>query len=150
MTRGVELATIDLPDFGRPTVEPTLPAAIYEARIAAVRGRMAEAGMDALLVYADREHAANLAYLTGYDPRFEEALLVIVPDRPPALMVGNEGHGYAAISPLELEIILFQVDPRDITIYAGVLVALGITGLAASLIPAGRASRIDPIIALRS
>ena len=34
-----------------------------------------ERGFDRLLViYADREHSANLAWLTGFDPRFEEAL----------------------------------------------------------------------------
>ncbi len=29
------------------------------------------------MVYADREHFANLAYLTGFDPRFEESLLIV-------------------------------------------------------------------------
>ena len=55
----------------------------------------APAGLDAFVVYGDREHAANIAYLTGYDPRFEEALLVLVPGRKPKLLVGNEGWGYA-------------------------------------------------------
>ena len=31
-------------------------------------------GYDRLVVYADREHSANLAWLTGFDPRFEEAI----------------------------------------------------------------------------
>ena len=104
----VELARIDLPDFGAPAIEPAIPRATYEARIASARARAAAAGLDALIVYADREHAANLAYLTGYDPRFEEALLVLVADRPPILLVGNEGRGYAGIAPVELDIVLFQ------------------------------------------
>lgn len=33
--------------------------------------RASAEGYDALLVYVDREHFANLAYLTGFDPRFE-------------------------------------------------------------------------------
>ena len=44
---------------------------------------------DRLVVYADREHSANLSFLTGFDPRFEEALLVIGPDDPPAILVGQ-------------------------------------------------------------
>jgi hypothetical protein len=32
------------------------------------------------MVYADREHFANMAYLTGFDPRFEEALLILTQD----------------------------------------------------------------------
>ena len=39
------------------------------------------AGYDRLVVYADREHSANLSFLTGFDPRFEEALLVVGTDR---------------------------------------------------------------------
>ena len=87
MTNRVELAEIKLPEFGLPSVQPAIPLATYEARIDAALTRAAEAGYDALLVYGDREHFANLAYLTGYDPRFEEALLILIPGEdayPPA------------------------------------------------------------------
>lgn len=104
----VELAEIDFPEFGLPHTEPIIPAATFEARIAAARRRAAEAGYDALLVYADREHFANLAYLTGFDPRFEEALLILLPDGPPTLLVGNECLAYTAISPLRLRRVLYQ------------------------------------------
>lgn len=49
-----------------------------------------------MIFYGDREHFSNIEYLTGYDPRFEEALLII--DRvtqQPMLIVGNEGWDYA-------------------------------------------------------
>jgi hypothetical protein len=39
---------------------------------------------DRFVVYADREHSASLAYLTGSDPRFEEALSAPVPPPPGA------------------------------------------------------------------
>src|SRR5262249_18497692 len=98
--RAIELAEIALPEFGLPRVEPIIPAATYEARVAAARQRAAAAGHEALLVYADREHFANLAYLTGFDPRFEEALLILLPEGSPTLLVGNECLAYTAISPL--------------------------------------------------
>ena len=104
----VELAEITLPEFGLPREEPTIPAATYEDRIAAARRRAADAGYDVLIVYADREHFANLAYLTGFDPRFEEALLILTQDRTPTLLVGNEDMVYTAISPVQLQPILFQ------------------------------------------
>ena len=104
----IELAEIVLPEFGLPNEEPTIPAATYEARIAAARQRASDAGYDVLMVYADREHFANLAYLTGFDPRFEEALLILTQDSPPTLLVGNEDMAYTAISPIELRPILFQ------------------------------------------
>ncbi|HEY6539903.1 MAG TPA: aminopeptidase P family N-terminal domain-containing protein, partial [Ktedonobacteraceae bacterium] len=80
----------------------------YEARLAATRQRMDSAGYDALIVYADREHFANLAYLTGFDPRFEEALLILAPQGVPTLLVGNEDVAYTAISPLRLQVMLYQ------------------------------------------
>ena len=79
----VSLKTVSLPEFGEPTVMPLVSRATYEARIEALLARGAKAGFDAFVVYGDREHAANVAYLSGYDPRFEETLLVIVPGKQP-------------------------------------------------------------------
>lgn len=53
-----------------------------------------------LAVYADREHFANLAWLTHFDPRFEEALLLVGAEGAPLLLTGNECMAYARISPL--------------------------------------------------
>jgi Xaa-Pro aminopeptidase len=108
VTAGVELADIGLPDFGLPAVEPSLPPATYQARLAKAAEAVAGTGLDALVVYADREHFANLSYLTGFDPRFEEALLVLAPGRAPTLLVGNEGVAYAAVVPDEVEVVLCQ------------------------------------------
>ena len=107
-TAGVELAEIGLPDFGLPAIEPSVPEATYRARLASAADAAASAGLDALLIYADREHFANLSYLTGFDPRFEEALLILVPGRPPTLLVGNEGVSYAAVVPEGVDVIRYQ------------------------------------------
>jgi hypothetical protein len=104
----VELAEIGMPDFGLPAVEPSVPTATYQARLASAVDAAADAGLDALLVYADREHFANLSYLTRFDPRFEEALLILVPGRAPALLVGNEGVSYAAVVPAGIDVIRYQ------------------------------------------
>jgi Xaa-Pro aminopeptidase len=131
---GVELAEIGLPDFGLPEVEPSLPQAAYQGRLAAAADSAGTAGLDALVVYADREHFANLSYLTGFDPRFEEALLLLVPGRAPALLVGNEGLAYAAVVPPEVEVILCQSlslvnQPRSESKTLGqILASSGLTG----------------------
>jgi putative ABC transport system permease protein len=44
---------------------------------------------------------------------------------------------------------LFEIQPHDPRVYAGVLLVLATTGLAAAFVPARRASRVDPLIALR-
>ena len=87
------------PDFGPAAVPPALSLAECTARIAALRAAMARRGLAAMVVYGDREHAANLLWLTGFDPRFEEALLVVTPSAM-VLMLGNECLPYAQVSPL--------------------------------------------------
>jgi putative ABC transport system permease protein len=44
---------------------------------------------------------------------------------------------------------LFEVQPHDPRVYAGALLVLATTGLAAAFGPARRASSVDPLIALR-
>lgn len=106
------LLDIEWPDFGGGELPPSAGAAELVGRIERVRGRMEERGLSHLVVYADREHFANLAYLTGFDPRFEEALLVLGRDRSPLLLVGNECVGRLTVSPLhetgELRSELYQ------------------------------------------
>lgn len=114
----VGLKSVILPEFGEPTLMPTLPRATYEARIATLLDRASAARLDAIVVYGDREHSANIAFLSGYDPRFEEALLVVVPGRTPSLLIGNEGWGYAELCDGPYERVLYQTfslpsQPRD-------------------------------------
>jgi predicted permease len=52
----------------------------------------------------------------------------------------------AASSPLR--IVLYYVDPRDPAVFAGVVITLAISGLAASFLPARRVTTIDPAVAL--
>jgi ABC-type antimicrobial peptide transport system permease subunit len=45
---------------------------------------------------------------------------------------------------------LFEVQPHEPGVYAGALLMLAMTGLAAAFTPARRASSVDPLIALRA
>jgi hypothetical protein len=121
--RPVGLRDVGLPDFGMPERIPEIPPKIYERRLAELKNRSEKAGYDYVVVYADREHSANLAYLTGFDPRFEEALLVVGPESRPTVLVGNECVGMAEIAPLDMEVRLVpmlslpgQPDPVGVTL----------------------------------
>ncbi|HEX9727208.1 MAG TPA: ABC transporter permease [Gemmatimonadales bacterium] len=59
------------------------------------------------------------------------------------------GLGIAALLSRGLRIVLFQVEPWDPIMFISVAVTLLAVGLLASFIPARRAARIDPVVALR-
>jgi hypothetical protein len=96
---------VPLPDFGDIEERPEIPVTTYEARCARA---YAAAGTDWLVVYGDREHYANLTYLTGFDPRFEEAILLLGAGDRRILLVGNEGMAYASLLTFPLEAVLCQ------------------------------------------
>ncbi len=48
-----------------------------------------------------------------------------------------------------LALVMFDVEPRDPAVFGAVLLTIVFVGLIASLIPALRATRVDPIVALR-
>lgn len=97
------LAYRPMPAFVTTTAPAALPAALYEARIDALK---AAAGCDWVVVYGDREHVADLTFLTNFDVRFEEAILVIGAKH--AFIVGNEGVGYVSMFGPQLEVHLSQ------------------------------------------
>lgn len=88
------------PQFGLAQRPDPVTAAELEARLKALRAAMASQALTHIVVYADREHFANIAYLTNFDPRFEEAILILGESGTPLLVVGNECEGYLGVSPL--------------------------------------------------
>jgi hypothetical protein len=103
----IKLIEGKLPDFGVPAEQPDLPRSLYDARFAAFRAAVRNAGLDVAVIYADREHSANLTYLTGFDPRFEEALLIVAQGRTPLFLAGPENHGLAAAANIDAKVVLY-------------------------------------------
>ena len=93
------LTRLEWPDFGTPSLPAPPTLADYRARLAALRAAGLARGLGALVIYGDREHAANLHWTTGFDPRFEEAVLIVTPSDA-LLLAGNECLPYTGISPL--------------------------------------------------
>ena len=97
----IRLEEIGLPELLLPEEQPIVPASEYERRLSGLRERV---DAEAIVVYADREHFANIAFLTGLDPRFEEALLVLGDGRP-ALILGTETTALASLVPIEIDVL---------------------------------------------
>lgn len=104
----MRLRRISVPEFGAANVYPVLSSAEYEDRLARLAERMGEEKLDCLVVFGDREHSANIAYLTGYDPRFEDALFVTDCQGNRVLVVGNEGLGYIPAQRPRYDVACFQ------------------------------------------
>ncbi len=109
---------VSLPEFGFAGPEPMLSPAHYLQRHDDLLRRMVDHKLDAMVIYGDREHVANISWATGYDPRFEEALYIVVPNRKPLLLAGNEGYPYAELAQGHFERELWQQlslmgQPRD-------------------------------------
>jgi hypothetical protein len=66
----IALRDVAVPGFGVPLEAPRIPATTYKNRC---RKAYARAESDWLVVYADREHLANIASLSGYDPRTDRS-----------------------------------------------------------------------------
>jgi Xaa-Pro aminopeptidase len=109
MTRSgdIRLTAIQLPDFGVPAKRPELSPGLYAQRFDRFRKRLREAGFTSAVVYADREHAANISYLTGFDPRFEEALMLVAEGHDPVILTGPENQGTAKRSAIAVDVKLY-------------------------------------------
>ncbi len=104
----IEITLKELPHFEVEEIPPVISAAEYESRLTRVREKMQDRNLTHLVIYADREYFSNVEFFTGFDPRFEEALLIIEKEDLPTLVAGNEGLWYAEACPLELKKELYQ------------------------------------------
>jgi len=87
----IELRNVPMPGFDIPVERPEISPEEFDARCNAL---FEAVGLDWVAVYGDREHVGNLIWLTGYDPRFEEALLLLGRHGRRVLLVGIEGLFY--------------------------------------------------------
>lgn len=94
------LKEMEYPEYSIPDKVAPADAGAIRNRLGMCCTRMEERGFSFLIVYGDREHFANIHYLSGFDPRFEEALLIVAPGKDPLILVGNEGEGHLGVSSL--------------------------------------------------
>lgn len=86
----IEYAFLTPPTVEIPCMPEPLSDAVYARRLDKLCAAMQAEGFDAVLIYADREHGGNFGYMTGFEPRFEEACLIVHVDGRACVMLGNE------------------------------------------------------------
>ncbi|MBP1042732.1 aminopeptidase P family N-terminal domain-containing protein [Vagococcus sp. BWB3-3] len=86
----VEMSLVPEPQVFSNVDQVALSDETMAKRLKKVLKGMADNQLELIVVYADKEHGANFEYLTGFIPRFEEALLVLKADGQAYLLLGNE------------------------------------------------------------
>ncbi|MBI2193764.1 MAG: M24 family metallopeptidase [Planctomycetes bacterium] len=102
---GIRYGPVAEPNLELPRGYPALPAEAFRSRLERLERVLAREQAGAVVVYGDREHFANLSWLTGIEPRFEEAIAVFTAGRPPAVLLGNECLGLAEWTPAPVRAI---------------------------------------------
>jgi ABC-type antimicrobial peptide transport system permease subunit len=136
-------------------VDTTLTSQRFSALVlglfAAVALALASVGIYSVLSYIVRGRSHEIGIRTALGARTPDVVrLVVVEGMTPALIGIGAGAAGALATGRLLEHLVFGVsasDPLTLVVVAGTLAAVA---LAASLVPAYRASRVDPIEVLRA
>lgn len=112
---------------------------------------LAAIGIYSVLSYSVRQRVPEIGIRLALGARLSDVLrLVMIEGMKPALLGVVIGIGGALALGRVVASLVFQVKPSDPLTFAGVVVLLGMIALLACLIPAYRASRVDPVVALRN
>jgi putative ABC transport system permease protein len=149
----------ELPVARVATLEEVLARSVSEPRFyalllgsfAATALFLAALGLFGVMSYAVAQRTRELAVRIALGARREELLRMVLRE---ALLLGVVGVAVGLVGALLLSraiaSMLFSLSPRDPATLGGVAVLLLATTLLASYLPARRATRVDPVIALRS
>lgn len=88
---------------GKPII---LSDATFTQRKEKVLELMKKYDFSSLMIYADKEHGSNFEYLTGFIPRFEEAIQILNQDGSSILILGNENYNKTGMARTQSQGIL--------------------------------------------
>ena len=101
----IVLSNVPAPAFGYTPRQEVLTDETMTQRLQKVLALMKRKALDRLIVYADLEHGSNFEYLTGFLPRFEEALLVLHQNGAAYMLMGNENAKMVRYARLQAQLI---------------------------------------------
>ena len=112
---------------------------------------LAGIGIYSVLSYSVRQRVPEIGIRLALGARLSDVLrLVVLEGMKPALIGVAIGIGGALALGRVVASLIFQVKPSDPLTFAGVVALLAMIALLACIIPAYRASRVDPVVALRN
>jgi putative ABC transport system permease protein len=109
------------------------------------------AGIYGVMAYVVEQRTAEIGVRMALGASPQRVLSMVLRN---ALLLMAIGSAIGTLAAWQLsatvQSFLFQVQPDDLRIFLAALVVLATAGLVASAIPARRASRVDPVVALRA
>jgi predicted permease len=108
-------------------------------------------GLYSVIAYAVTQRTGEIGLRMALGAQREQVIRLILRGGLRLVAVGLLlGLGLAAVAGRLMASLLYEVEPLDPLIYGGVVILFVVVAVLACLLPALRASRIDPIIALRA
>jgi putative ABC transport system permease protein len=148
-----------MPIASATTLDALLAGAVRERRFhlallgafAAVALLLAGVGLYGVLSYGVRERRQEFGVRMALGARAGDVLALVMRDAARIAAAGAAlGIGLAAAGSGVLRAMLFHVSPRDPLTFAWAVALVWGAALAAALVPARRAARVDPLVALRA
>ena len=148
------LPVIDLETMAGAMSEAVAPTRFYLAAMGLFAGlavALACVGLYGVIAYVVSRRGREIGIRIALGARGGQVVgLVLRQGLLPAAIGMVTGVGLSLVAGRVVESLLFDVSPRDPLILTGVVLVLGVVTFAAALLPAIRASAVDPAVALRA
>jgi putative ABC transport system permease protein len=112
---------------------------------------LAAIGIFGVLSYAMAQRTRELGIRLALGAQRTDVLWLVAREAAPMVAVGVVVGLAAALGLTRfVRTMLFEIQPNDPTTFAAVAITLSVVAVVAAVVPARRASRVDPVIAIRS
>jgi putative ABC transport system permease protein len=112
---------------------------------------LAAVGLYAVMAYSTAQRTHELGVRIALGAQAGDVVRLVVAGGLRVAVIGvGIGAGVALVAGRFIAPLLFNISPKDPSVFAVVAITLLTTAAAASLVPAWRATRVDPNVALRS
>jgi len=111
---------------------------------------LATIGLFGVIAYAVSQRTREIGIRVALGAQKSQILALVMNRGVRITLLGlGLGLGGSLVLSRALASILFDVRPTDVSIYGGLFVVLGVTAMLATYVPALRATRVEPLTALR-